>query len=286
MDPSALESVSRTLESSLDCWGLLIWVSTGAVALGLVIEYWEPISEFIEEWRRPAATFPWRKFWGLTGGILVTVGVVGEFAFTYKASRVETKLRANNHQIEILLGQGTSGALQKAAEANDRAAANDLAAQQLKAENLRLEAIIAPRSLSLDAQKRIADACKEFHGHNVLLTTYGLDGEAAALGGQVISLLQSVGINVLDNRGRNLSTGEFDVGVHVRNHFGANTESDFVTALGKSLHDVGKLQVAVNDPWPKSGGGMFGGGPAYTPGTVYVDVTVGVKPLPMLALAN
>ncbi|MHB8413731.1 MAG: hypothetical protein ACYDDI_17580 [Candidatus Acidiferrales bacterium] len=42
---------------------------------------------------------------GLAGGILITVGVAGEFWFTYEASRVETKLRENNRQIEQLLNK-------------------------------------------------------------------------------------------------------------------------------------------------------------------------------------
>jgi len=118
MDPSALESVSRTLESSLDCWGWSILGATFVVVIGLVIEYWEPVGDFIGELRRPAATFPWRKFWGLTGGILVTVGVAGELGFTYKASRVETKLRENNHKIEESLNASTESAAKASARAN------------------------------------------------------------------------------------------------------------------------------------------------------------------------
>jgi hypothetical protein len=46
MDPSALESVSRNLESSLDCWEWLLLGSTLVVVVGLIVEYWEPVSEF------------------------------------------------------------------------------------------------------------------------------------------------------------------------------------------------------------------------------------------------
>jgi hypothetical protein len=108
------------LESSLDRWGWLILASTAVVVLGLVIEYWEPVGEFLEEWRRPAASFPWRKFWGLAGGILVTVGVAGELGFTYKASRVEGDLRTNNHKIEKSLNISA----ENAALAADRAKAS------------------------------------------------------------------------------------------------------------------------------------------------------------------
>lgn len=285
MDPSALESVSRSLESSLDCWGWLILASTAVVVLGLVIEYWEPVHEFIEEWRRPAAAFPWRRFWGLAGGILVTVGVAGELGFTYKASRVETNLRANNHQIEILLNQGVSGALQKAAEATGRAAANDLAAQRLKAENLQLEAIIAPRSLTLDQQKQIADALGKFRNHGVLVKSYGTDGEGAALAGQIIAPLQAAGIIVADSRGSEIVAGQFDSGVHVRAPI---AELAFAEAIADALSTIGKLKVfPVNDPEPKVGAAMGGGGQSFTnPNAVFVTVRVGIKPLPMLPKAS
>jgi hypothetical protein len=39
----------------------------------------------------------------MTGAILVTIGVAGELFFTFEASKVETKLRDNNHQIVAIL---------------------------------------------------------------------------------------------------------------------------------------------------------------------------------------
>jgi hypothetical protein len=132
MEPSALESVSRSLESSLDHWGWLILASTAIVVLGLVVEYWEPIAEFIDEWRRPAAAFPWRKFIELAGGILVTVGVAGELGFTYKASRTETKLRDNNHRIEESLNISAESAARAADRAKQSAEkANTVAGEAL-----------------------------------------------------------------------------------------------------------------------------------------------------------
>ncbi len=103
MDPSALENVSRSLESSLDFWGVLLITATFLVVIGLVLEYRHDVAEFIEQARRPAAVFPWRRLWELVGAILVTVGVAGELFFTYKASGVESRLRDNNHKIEALL---------------------------------------------------------------------------------------------------------------------------------------------------------------------------------------
>jgi hypothetical protein len=68
-------------------WGWFILVSTFIVALGLVIEYWEPVREFIGECPRPAVAFPWYRFMGLVGGLLITVGVFGEFWGAYNTMR-------------------------------------------------------------------------------------------------------------------------------------------------------------------------------------------------------
>src|SRR5438309_1523122 len=105
MDPSALESVSRSLESSLDYWGRWLLGATCVVAIGLVLEYWSPLSDFIAELARPMARLRWERVRDIFGAILITIGVVGEFGFTYKASRVEGQLRGNNHKIETLLNQ-------------------------------------------------------------------------------------------------------------------------------------------------------------------------------------
>src|SRR5207248_1820348 len=53
--------------------------------------------------------------------ILVTIGVAGELGFTYKASRVETRLRENNHKIEELLNASAESASKSAARANEYA---------------------------------------------------------------------------------------------------------------------------------------------------------------------
>lgn len=284
MDPSALENVSRSLEASLDCWGWLILASTAVVVLGLVIEYWEPVHECIEEWLRPAAAFPWRKFWGLAGGILVTAGVAGELGFTYKASRIETSLRANNHQIELLLNQGVSGALQNAAEANDRATANDLAAQRLKAENLRLEAIIAPRSLSLGAQQQIANACSGFKGNGAVVESYGLDAEGYELSSQILAIFGAIGVGTADERATKVSTGRPEVGIHVRTD--TPSELPFASCVANAFTNAGKLATFLNDPTPPLKGAMIGGGgQAYDARVPHITVTVGVKPLPVLTIS-
>ncbi len=86
MDPSALESVSKSLESRLDFWGVLLLVATCLVVAGLILEYWHEVADFFSEVQRPAAAFPWARAREMLGAILVTVGVAGELLFTFEAS--------------------------------------------------------------------------------------------------------------------------------------------------------------------------------------------------------
>jgi hypothetical protein len=172
-------------------------------------------------------------------------------------------------------------AVVKVAEAEARAEEARSMAEAERLERIRLQAIVAPRSLSLDQQQQIATAVRRFAGHRVLVSSYGLDGEGAALGAQIIILLRSAlgNDNVLDDRASLVVTGGFELGVHVR---GPDSESAFVSTLSNALSSIGQLQTFVNDPRPRAGGGIGGGGAAFPAGTIFVSVMVGIKPVPML----
>ncbi len=245
MPPSILERDISNLERSLDSLEGWLAFMTALVVLGLVIEYWHELPEAITALRR---AWSWKPLCIVVGGILITVGVAGELVVQRIASDKETALRKANDKIFT---------------------------------GLNIEAAQARRDASA-ASERAAAACSGFRGHRVLLTSYGMDGEAAALGAQIISALQAAHVTVLDGRASIMSAGGFDVGIHIRNQTSQSTENDFISGLGNALSSIGKLQVSVNDPWPRTGAVMGGGGQAYPPGTVFVNVMIGVKPLPIL----
>jgi hypothetical protein len=178
MDLSALQAAARTLERSLDSLGFWFFASTALVVAGLIAEYRHEIVEFWEEVRRPAAMFPWQKFWAIVGGVLVTVGVAGELIVGIKASSKEGGLRTINHQIEALLSD-------KASENERQAEQLSKDAEALKSENLKLEALIQPRSLTLKQQQDIGAACSKFSGHRVKLYVYVGDTEGKVLAAQM-----------------------------------------------------------------------------------------------------
>lgn len=291
MDLSILERNISNLEKSLDSLEFWLAVATVLVVLGLVLEYWHEIPESIAALKK---AWSWKPLCIIAGGILITVGVAGELGVQFVASNKETALRKANDAIFAALNseaaqarKDASDASERASKADERASNDEKEAARLRkmaeAERLgrvKLEAQVAPRSLSLDQQRLIASACGRFHGHGVLVSSYGMDGEGAALGGQIISVLQSAGIIVADGRASTMVSGGFEMGVHVR---GPDVERDFVSSLGNALSSIGKLKVSLNDPPPRSGGGMGGGGQSFPAGTVFVTVMVGTKPVPILA---
>jgi hypothetical protein len=287
------KSIQNEFQHFRDSFFRGLLACTLVVFLGVVLEEaesWFPIARPRLDLSRgifiPSPLIPWRRKLARLGWILIVIGVLGEGIFEEAASEADAALQEFSNTLISTTQQSSDWATdaaatanQRAAEADERASVNEKEAQQLKSENLQLEAIIGPRSLTLDQQKQIADACGRFGGHGVLVVSYGMDGEAAALGGQIISTLQSAHIVVADGRGSITVSGGFDIGVHVR---GPEAAHELISVLGDALFRIGKLKVAVNDPLPRMGTMIGGGGQTFAAGTVFVTVMVGVKPLPVL----
>jgi hypothetical protein len=275
MDLSYLQRNITDLETSLRSLEHWLAFMTGLVVLGLVIEYWLEFPEAIRELRD---AWSWKPLCVVLGGIFITVGVAGEFVVQYFASAKESSLRIANDAISSDLRSKASEAIERAAKLEKDAAQLKKDAEQERLERVKLEAIVAPRSLSLSQQQAIADTCEG--GHNIVVSSYGTDGEAAALGAQLIGVLRSAHNSVADARGSIVTSGEFDSGIHLR---GPEIERIFISCIGNALSSAGKLKVLMNDPRPKMGAAISGGGQGFRAGVAFVDLMVGVKPLPVLA---
>jgi hypothetical protein len=103
MDIPALEAAVRGLEHSIGVFTWCLLGSTFVVSLGLILEYWHPVSEFIDELKWPMSVFRWPTFMEIAGGILVTIGVLGEFGFTLEVFVLEGRLEQANHAIRDTL---------------------------------------------------------------------------------------------------------------------------------------------------------------------------------------
>jgi hypothetical protein len=249
---SALESEIRALESSsVPLEYRLLWLNA-LVFVGVALEFWVIWREYRDErvaWRRATVRSPEKPsikklLIEFLGVLLIAGGIAGELAIGIRITSINGQLRTMNAELRT--------------KSDHLVALLDQETEGLKAENLRLEAIIAPRSLSLDQQGWIADALRKFQGHGVLVKSYGTDGEGAALAGQIIAALRAAHVVVADSRGSEIVTGGFDIGVHVR---APVAELAFAEAIADALSTIGKLKVfPVNDPEPKVGAVMGGGG--------------------------
>jgi hypothetical protein len=299
--PDTLRGVDDLIRSNLEAfaaqWIRCLIAYTAIVAFGLFLElpelWYETIESFKEIFHcsnnhehRPS---PWAKISGAFGWLLIVVGVGGEClaeGFLFKADELVIKFD------EIVLMDTTTKAgtaLERAARAELTARAFQLQiakvnerAAQLDLERTKLEAIIAPRSLTLEQQQKIADICRKFQGHPASVVSYSTDAEASGLASQIIAVLHAAGVPVVDNTATVMPLGGFEIGIHVR---APNEEKDFAVAIDSALSSIGHLDVASpNDPLPKGTGISSGGQHFNDPKLPFVTITVGVKRVPILPL--
>lgn len=187
--------------------------------------------------------------------------------------------------------QDIASAKKQASEAESHLGEAVSMAKAEEAELLKLAKEVEPRILTVAQQRSITSELRKFSGRTVEVITYGLDGEGAALGTQIISVLATAGVNVRDSRASTVVSGGFDFGVHVR---GPANEQPFVMEIGKVLSEKGSLQVWLNtQAAPRAaivgragirGNASIsgGGGPASvgpTPPGSPVTIQVGIKPV-------
>src|ERR1700685_4145941 len=102
MDPSALARSINSLDNSLGIWGYVLVGTTALVVIGLILECLYEIPEALEERRIKGS---WKPLLAVIGVVLITIGVVGEFAAEYEAGDKETRLREANDQLEGALAK-------------------------------------------------------------------------------------------------------------------------------------------------------------------------------------
>lgn len=283
------------LEGFVSHWFWTLLGFTFLVAIGLVWEgpeiWHDTVGALKEICRRPAIKrklSPWAKLAGTFGWVLIIAGVVGEGiaeGFLFKADGVVLKfdeiLLTDAQRQATLARERAGGAYERAATAEKEAAQLRKDAEAERLERLRLQAIVVPRSIDLDQQRRIADPCNIFKGHNALVASYGLDTEAFAFGEQIISVLRAMRITVADARASAVVTGPMESGIHVRTNI--IQESSFASCIAEALSKVGNLQTALNDnPPPFTGSAMGGSGQSFKPNIPFVSIFIGAKPLPLL----
>jgi hypothetical protein len=264
MDLSALQAVAKTLERSLDSLGFWLFAFTALVVVGLIVEYRYEVAEFWEEVRRPAAMFPWHKFWAIAGGIMVTVGVAGELIVGIKSSRKEGALRTINHGIEALLTN-------QASENDKEAKRLEAVAEQERLARVKLEKEIMPRNLDELAQKKVAGELKQFakslSGRKVEVDSYVADAEGIVFSLELKDVLTKAGIVVDPFIGRIMPIGLPDDGILVT---GPPADEPFMRTFCNSVY----IELSKTTP------GFTDITSMWDAKFDRVRVLVGVKPMP------
>jgi hypothetical protein len=183
-----------------------------------------------------------------------------ERAKKYEAGIAESNARAKGAEAQVASANAT------AQEAIARTKAGEV-------ERLKLQAIVSPRSLSLEQQRSVASALTSFAGRRVTVATYSLDAERAILGKQIAAALGAAKINVDDRTASLMPLGGFSLGVHV-----SESEADLVAAISLALASIGRLAVAPPNS-TQTGGASIGVGDS---SSAPVSILVGVKPVAMV----
>lgn len=173
------------------------------------------------------------------------------------------ELRTASDQLVALLNQKTEG---------------------LKAENLKLKALIQPRDISPTEETAIAKTLEPFGGKFVLILIY-IDPEAARLGSILKRVLTGGGEGTHQGSGPlNVMSYPLVEGVTMPPRTGIEIKGDdeqFVKALSDALFSIGHLEPASNLGKPI----IFGGGfvmPPQPPRTPDATIYVGLKPIRFL----
>lgn len=175
--------------------------------------------------------------------------------------------------VELVAGRVSrhfQGQLDRARELQIVSLRNETA--QLNHENLKLQALLAPRSLKVDQQADLSQAMEPFAGKKILVGSPTMEGEPLYLSGQIIEALKIAHIDVVDLRGAQGPLGGFSFGIHI-----AGPDATLTKALEMLFRKYGQ-QVDNN---PKSDAAALLTIPAHqqVKGAA-AAIFVGVKPLP------
>jgi hypothetical protein len=205
----------------------------------------------------------WWANWILVGALLI--GVAATYAIVVSGNLRDAALKGN-----------LAGAQTAAAEANARAKEADEKTEAERLERLRLEAAVAPRSLSVQQQQMLAAAWGKLAGKRVAVISYALDGEGAGLASQIIAVLTAANVEIDNRLASVMPMGGFSLGVHV-----TGSDEQTVNQLRTTLGLIGELAVAAPNS-SQGGGASMSTVPGGVGSPVDAEILVGIKPVPTI----
>ena len=195
MDTSDLLGKIANLESSLDKFEFWLTFATALVILGLILvcrsEIREAIATLKKEWS-------WRSLGVIAGGILITVGVVGELALQFFASSQRTALRKAHDAVVAGFQKEAADAREQASNAEEHAAQIKKDQAQLRKDTederlarVKIEERVAWRKLDPKAQSEISLHLSRFAKEPALIAYNPNDMEAFNFASDIAATLHA-----------------------------------------------------------------------------------------------
>jgi len=230
-------AAKSSLEHSVDSWEAVAHIFTALVAVGLIIEYRGP---FVNFWN----THDWRYIRDSIGGILVTIGVAGELLTGFRATAKDGELREANSILALRATEALAASSERIVELNLEIAKAQEAAAKAEARaaeaNLELERFRAPRHLTDEQVRDMADRLRPFAGQEFDVTPYWDNSESLDFANELADLLvhDADWIYVKPAQTGHMLGGK--IGVFVWSHPDADTRTKMaVAALVSALIDNG-----------------------------------------------
>jgi hypothetical protein len=203
----------------------------------------------------------------------ISVGVA-QYAIIQLAKQEAADSKAEFEKYKLTVEGKVSDAKREGIEAGKMAGNALVRAEELRTENLALEAKIAPRRLEKAQQQKIADALVKFAGRRVAVISYTQDADSEILGQQIIEVLQAARLPPINNLASASPVGDIALGIHV-----SGFDDELVSAIRTALSNLGGLTVASKEETqlaaPKAGMSL---GDPHAPNAP-ASVLIGIKPI-------
>jgi hypothetical protein len=198
---------------------------------------------------------------------LMTAGIAA-VVVALSTTMVVKLQRQEANAAEAILAKYKEKAGMEIAESNLKASEAIQTAEAERLERLKLEAQIAPRRLNLNQQHGLTAALMKFGGADISVSSYALDADSAAFGGQVLEAIKNASLVPIDQRMSQGALGSMALGVHI-----TGTNAALVNMLLGTFNSFG-IQALAGEPPPSSGMSLGGQGVPHS-----AKIFVGVKPL-------
>ncbi|MGB7760013.1 MAG: hypothetical protein WBL61_09300, partial [Bryobacteraceae bacterium] len=238
------------LDAALGTWEIVEYIAEGLVLAGCVGEYFSEFTEIrTEEWRGGLGKLSLLiLIAGLTvelGALIRTNSLAGQEIALLNGVAADARVRAASAEVTAkgfdleIAGARKDAEVAKegAAKANERASINEKEAERFKYENLKLEAEIQPRALTLEQQRDMGHALLPLAGQKATIISLATDPEGYQLGEQIRAAFELAHRDVRDMNGKGIGGPSGLVGISVNYWLTENAAN----AVKKALVSLGHL---------------------------------------------